>query len=96
MRGKSAALAAMSALLAAAALPNITPGARVISASEASSVSSQHGQAPAKAPGAAWERFFRSGWTRGSKAPRGKRVSHSVAQDRRIAKKVRNVKRSKR
>lgn len=96
MRSKSIFLAAAAAMLAGAAAPNITPGARVISMDEARTITPAKGDVPAKTPGAAQERFFGTGWTRRTKSPRGKRVRHSVAQDRRLARKARNVKRSKR
>jgi hypothetical protein len=91
-----AALAAMaSTLLAMGGIPNIVSDARVV-ASDGSAVANPTGKAPAKAPGTAQERFLDSFWSRRTKAPRGKRVRHSVAQDRRLARKARNVKRSKR
>jgi len=83
----------VSALLAAAAAGGAGIG------SGAAATQAQAAEQPTKTQrGAQSERVavgINSGWRRGQKAPRGKARSWSVAQDRRMAKKARNVRRAK-
>jgi len=81
----------VSALLAAAAAggAGIGSGAAATQAAEQPTKTQRGAQSERVAVG------INSGWRRGQKAPRGKARSWSVAQDRRMAKKARNVRRAK-
>jgi len=93
----------VSALLAAAEAggAGIGSGAAATQGAfaEALRAAAQAAEQPTKTQrGAQSERVavgINSGWRRGQKAPRGKARSWSVAQDRRMAKKARNVRRAK-